>query len=128
MAKKFGKVLFVAAAIGSAVGAACYFLRKKDNSRNTTEEDDYDNFDTDSKESSDGSRSYVALNPESAENPDTAETETPSEEAAAEEGEKSSFTPLTEQVAQSMENMEEKVEEFFDEEDASAEESPISDN
>ena len=122
MAKKFGKVLLFTAAVGSAAAAVCYFLRKKDNAQDAGEEEDYDDFSDDLEESSDSSRSYVALNPETA----AAGTEV-SEEKASEE--KDAFTPLTEQVAQSMDKADESVEAFFDEdEEDTNEEPPISDN
>ena len=35
MAKKFGKLLLVSAAIGSAIGAVYYFARKKDAERDS---------------------------------------------------------------------------------------------
>lgn len=130
MAKKFGKVLLFTAAVGSAAAAVCYFLRKKDNAQDAGEEEDYDDFSDDLEDSSDSSRNYVALNPDTANAEETAETA--SEEAAPGEeasGEKEAFTPLTEQVAQSMDKAEESVEAFFDEdEEDTNEEPPISDN
>ncbi|MCM1194303.1 MAG: hypothetical protein NC389_18005 [Acetatifactor muris] len=119
MSKKIGKAVFLAATIGSAVGATVYFLRKKDKAMVISDEEDYD-FNGKAEESSDTSRSYVALNPETTEDSDAADTPSAEEESA--------FTPLTEQIAQTMENAEEHVEEFFDEEDTSDEETPVSDN
>lgn len=117
MAKKFGKVLLCAAAVGSAVAAVCYFLRKREQ-QNITEEDDYDDFSDDLDEASDSSRSYVPLNSEA----------TDSKTASEETKEADSFTPLTEQVAQTADKAEEAVEEFFDEDDGTDQELPVNEN
>ena len=122
MAKKFGKLLVFSAVIGSAIGAVCYFARKK-NAEADIAEEDYDDFSEDEETKSDDSRSYVPLTPDA--QPETAGEEAPAGEAASEE---SGFTPLSEQVAETAQKAEETVEEFFDEEDSSDEEPPISDN
>ena len=114
MAKKFGKVLLFTAAIGSAVGAVYYFLKKKDAAQDA-EEEDYDDFDEDKDTACSQSGNYVPLNPE----PKTED---------AESKDSTGFTPLAEHVAQAAEKAEETVEEFFDEEDSSSEELPIQDN
>lgn len=131
MAKKFGKLLVFSAVIGSAIGAVCYFVRKK-NAETDNAEEDYDDFSGEEETKSDDSRNYVPLTPD--EKPETAE-ETPAAETASEETqgentaeEESGFTPLAEQVAETAQKAEETVEEFFDEEDSSDEEPPISDN
>ncbi|MCI8543623.1 MAG: hypothetical protein HFH95_09955 [Lachnospiraceae bacterium] len=133
MAKKFGKLLVFSAVIGSAIGAVCYFARKK-NAEADIAEEDYDDFSEDEETKSDDSRSYVPLTPDA--QPETAREEAPAGEAASEESpgkeaaaaEESGFTPLSEQVAETAQKAEETVEEFFDEEDSSDEEPPISDN
>ena len=82
MAKKFGKFLFVTAAISTAAAGAYYYLKKK-NEPLTPEEDEFDDFDDfssdleeDSAEASDShasedkkasdNRSYVDLSLEKA--------------------------------------------------------------
>ena len=136
MAKKFGKLLLVSAAIGSAIGAVYYFARKKDAERDSAE-DDYDDFSEENEKESD-SRSYVPLNPEGQaegkESAAPAQEEAPadsncaaqdtSDASAGQDG----FTPLAEQVADTTQKAEESVEEFFDEEDSTDEEPPIGDN
>ena len=136
MAKKFGKLLLVSAAIGSAIGAVYYFARKKDAERDSAE-DDYDDFSEENEKESD-SRSYVPLNPEGQaagkESAAPAQEEAPadsncaaqdtSDASAGQDG----FTPLAEQVADTAQKAEESVEEFFDEEDSTDEEPPIGDN
>lgn len=152
MSKKFRKLLFLSAAVASATAAVCYFVRKKESALDEPEEDDYDDFSDDTEKDSDGSTNYVPLNndtPEaasadSAEVGNTSEESVPAENAAEEtvsaeaapseepSGEKASesasFTPLAEQVAQAAEKAEESVEEFFDEDDSSEEEPPISES
>ena len=136
MAKKFGKLLLVSAAIGSAIGAVYYFARKKDAERDSAE-DDYNDFSEENEKESD-SRSYVPLNPEGQaegkESAAPAQEEAPadsncaaqdtSDASAGQDG----FTPLAEQVADTAQKAEESVEEFFDEEDSTDEEPPIGDN
>ncbi len=124
MAKKFGKVLLLTAAAGTAAAAVFYFLRKKEHSLHVADEDDYDDF-SDALEDED-TRSYVPLNTETAQAAGT--DDAPAQEVPEEAGEKGVFTPLTEQVAQTMEKAEETVEEFFDEDDDSKQETPINDN
>ncbi len=145
MAKKFGKLLLISAAIGSAVGAVYYFSRKK-NAEHDSAEEDYDDFSEEEKKEEDSdSRSYVPLTPEgaaedgadcSSSTDDAApaqEPEAPSEEAASTQGtcdapaSQDGFTPLSEQVADTAQKAEETVEEFFDE-DSTDEEPPITDN
>mgnify|MGYP001122418294 CR=1 FL=1 len=133
MAKKFGKLLVFSAVIGSAIGAVCYFARKK-NAEAESAEEDYDDFSSEKEDKPGDSRSYVSLNPETQpeEAQDTAkEAESdsaPAQEAVEEEAAKSDFTPLSEKVEEAAQKAEETVEEFFDEEDGSDEEPPISDN
>lgn len=119
MAKKLGKFMLVTAAIGTAAAAAYYYLQKKDTSSTVPEDEDYDDFSEDLDEAPDSARSYVPLTPE---------TKNAEETKGADETEKKdSFTPLTETVAHAVEKTEETVEEFFDEEDSTDEEPPITD-
>lgn len=130
MAKKIGKVLLCAAAVGSAVAAVCYFLRKREQ-QNITEEDDYDDFGDDLDEASDSSRSYVPLNSETTDSKSTEAQsggDAPSQTASEETQKTDSFTPLTEQVAQTADKAEEAVEEFFDEDDDTDQEPPVNEN
>lgn len=136
MAKKFGKLLLISAAIGSAIGAVYYFARKKDAERDSAE-DDYDDFSEENEKESD-SRSYVPLNPEG--QADEKESAAPAQEEAPADSNcaaqdtsdasagQDGFTPLAEQVADTAQKAEESVEEFFDEEDSTDEEPPIGDN
>lgn len=111
MAKKFGKFLLFTAAAGAAVAGAYYYLQKKSHNASDfdfDEDDDYDDFSED-LEDTNSSRSYVPLNKETAE-------ETEHQKSDVQENE-SDFSSLAEQV---QEKKDEKVEEFFDEdEDAS---------
>lgn len=130
MAKKFGKVLLCTAAISTAVAAVYYFIHKKNVEHEGAEEEDYDDFSDEAPKGSDTSRSYVPLNPETpAQEAADAAKEQGSDEASPTEGcPQDAFTPLAEKVAQTAEKAEETVEEFFDEEDGSDEEPPLSDN
>lgn len=118
MAKKFKKVLLFAAAIGTVAAAAHHYLQKKNAADTSAEDEDYDDFSEESdEEKANGSRSYVPLTPEP-------KAEKPEEKT-------DSFTPLKDTVKQTAEKAEdaiENVEEFFDEEDASDEEPPLTDN
>ena len=125
MAKKFGKLLLFSAAIGSAVAAAYYVVQKKAGVHDVAEEDDYDDFSEETDEKSREARNYVPLNPDEAAEKNSQEEAAPSGEDPEKE---KAFTPLTEQVAQASANAEESVEEFFDEEDSSDAEPPISES
>lgn len=119
MAKKFGKIMLVTAAIGAAAVAAYHYLQKKDTADTAPEDEDYDDFSEDLDDASDSSHTYVYLTPEARD-----EGKAEKEESEKKDG----FTPLTETVAQTTEKAEETVEEFFDEEDSSDAEPPVSDN
>lgn len=117
MAKKFKKVLLFAAAIGTVAAAAHYYLQKKNAADTPAEDEDYDDFSEELDEDATKSHSYVPLTPE------------PKAEKPEEKGD--SFTPLKDTVEQTVEKADdaiENVEEFFDEEDASDEEPPMTDN
>lgn len=112
MAKKFGKfILFTAAAAAACAGVYYYFQNKQKFSAdyNDDEDDDYDNF-SDDLDDTDVNRSYVAL---SHDNETTAETDSAKEEAP--------FEKLSSLVSDVSQKAEEKVEEFFDED----EEAPV---
>ena len=157
MAKKFGKALFLTAAVASAAAAVYFYLQKRDDAQKDLEEDDYDDFSEDSDREPESARNYVPLNHEvptdkNAEIPkdgseeacgkedsgEAASTEEfpigkPSEDTSSSSGQEttekeSTFTPLTEQVAQAAEKAADSVEEFFDEEDGPDVEPPLHDN
>lgn len=114
MAKKFGKFLFLTAAVGTAAAAAYYYMQKKDSVMDIPEDEDYDDFSEDLDENTNSSRNYVSL-----------KTDAPE----SEDGEKKdTFTPLSEQVKKAEEKVEETVEEFFDEEDPAEDETPVGSN
>lgn len=121
MAKKFGKILFATAAIGTAAAAAYYYFKKKDAdlTASNIDDEDYDDFSEDLDDEADSSRTYVALNRENAQ---TTEDTT----------DKDSFTPLHETLSKAAEATEEKVEEtvedFFDEEDSTEADSTEADS
>ena len=120
MAKKFGKFLLITAAVGGAAAAVYYFIRKKDADSDILDDEDYDDFSEDLDEDAETTTNYVPLTPE-----DTS-SESPAED---------SFVPL-DQVAPSADKAETdedgksdvEVEEFFDEDDETEEEPPLSDN
>lgn len=114
MAKKFGKFLFLTAAVGSAAAAVYYYMQKKDSVTDIPEDEDYDDFSDDLSENGDSSRNYVSLN-----------TEGKADVPAGEDPEKKdAFTPLAEQVRKT----EETVEEFFDEDDPAEDNAPVGDH
>ena len=130
MSKKFGKILFLSAAAASVAAAALYFVRKREAALDEPIEDDYDDFSIDDEEDSDVPANYVPLNSDAPEGTPADSAENPPVESAPAENaapESNSFTPLAEQVAKAAETAEES-EEFFDEEDGSEEEPPISES
>lgn len=106
MAKKFGKFLLFTAAVGAVAAGTYYYLQNK--SPNIEEDDDdfddFDDYDDDFDDEEDAERSYVSLNL------DNAATASP---AQAED-----TAPQPDQAEVSS-KPEEKVEEFFDDEDPS---------
>lgn len=107
MAKKFGKFLLFTAATAAACAGVYYYLQSKGKlaaDYNGEEDDDYDDFGEDLDDTESG-RSYVSLNHDTA-------TE-PKEEASSE----APFEKLSSLVSDAAEKTEEKVEEFFDEDD-----------
>jgi len=118
MAKKFGKILLATAAIGSAAAAAYYFMRKKNSALSEADilDEDYDDFSDESlDEEEEASRSYVSLTPSPTEEASKeADEEYSFTEAALDDLEPAEdFTPLTETVAQ---KLDETVEEFLGDE------------
>lgn len=113
MAKKFGKfVLFTAAAAAAGAGVYYYLKNKEALASNFDEEDeDYDDFSDDLED--EANRSYVALSHD-----DAAVAKADAEEVA----EEAPFEKLSSIVSDAAETAEEKVEEFFDEEDEVSEE------
>lgn len=121
MANKFGKFLLFTAAVGTAAAAAYYFTQKKAPAMSALQDDDddYDDFSEDLDDDTEvAPRNYVSLNLDSSE--ESMKEETSKEEEA--------FTPLAEQIIQTVDKVEETVEEFFDEEDSADVEPPITDN
>ena len=122
MAKKFGKFLLFTAAVGGAAAAVYYYMRKKDTDSDILDDEDYDDFSEDLDEDAETTTNYVPLTPE---------TKDTSSDTSGED----SFIPLN-QVAQSADKTgtdedgksEVEVEEFFDEDDETEEDSPLSDN
>ena len=128
MAKKFGKILLLTAAIGTAAAAAYYYMQKKDAdlSVSNDSDDDYDDFSEDLDEDVDASRNYVSLNRDTT---DAASAQEESSSQTNDADKADGFTPLAEQLAQKAEEkVEEVVEEFFDEDDSTDAEPPIQDN
>ncbi len=118
MAKKFGKfVLFTAAAAAACAGIYYYFQNKDKFSAkfNGDEDEDYDDFSED-LDDADANRSYVPLSHEntSGENTDASAEGSDKEEAP--------FEKLSSLVADTAKKAEEKVEEFFDEDDEASSE------
>ncbi|MCM1144234.1 MAG: hypothetical protein NC318_06360 [Blautia sp.] len=139
MAKKFGKFLMTTATLGALAAGAYYFLKKNDvlTEDSLDDEDDYDDFDDDlddeeSAGNTEADRKYVDLDLTKA--ADTADkTEEKAEEAS--EGFKEGLTAAKAEakdkivgtVEKAASDTEEKVEEFFDDEDASDENDNSSD-
>ncbi len=89
--KKFAKVLIATTVIAAGAAAVAYFLSRKKKAAIIID-DEFDDIDDDDED-----RTYVSLNqPEEKED---------------------TFTPLKETVADAVEKVEEKVEDFFDEDD-----------
>lgn len=113
MAKKFGKfVLFTAAAAAACAGIYYYFQNKEKLSEefNGDEDEDYDDFSED-LDDAETNRSYVPLSHESA---DDDKKEASAEDSSKEEA---PFEKLSSLVSDAAQNVEDKVEEFFDEDD-----------
>lgn len=118
MSKKFGKLLFATAAIGTAAAAAYYFM-KKNQAENAAQ--DVEPVDFDEDETEEITSNYVSLTPEAKETPaDMMETAAEELQEAAEEIKETAedaFTPLKDTLSEAAEDLAENVEEFFDEND-----------
>lgn len=107
MAKKFGKFLLFTAATAAACAGVYYYLQSKGKlamDYNGDDDEDYDDFGED-LDDAESNRSYVSLNHENA---PAAESEP--------------FEKLSSLVSDAAEKAEEKVEEFFDEDDENSSE------
>lgn len=122
MAKKFGKILMVAAALGAVAGCVYYYMKDKDALLDDDfDDDDFDNFDDDSEEN-ETDRTYVDLELGKQEEKEEGKEEaaTAAEEVKEEvkeefkEGIQAAKTEAADKVVGSVK----KVEEFFDDEDS----------
>ncbi len=110
MAKKFGRLLMVTAALGAVAGGAYYYLKGRDALMDDDfdDDDDFDNFDDDLDEP-DTDRNYVDL--------DLGRKEDSVKEELKEdfkEGIQAAKAEATDKVVGSVK----KVEEFFDDDDS----------
>ena len=126
MAKKLGKIVLFTAAAASVATAVYYFMHKKEREKDVAEEEDFDDFSDDADKASDSTRNYAPLNSDTPSEEGTTEADAAAD--ASEQEQEAAFTPLSEQVSQAEEKTVETVEEFFDEEDGTDEEPPISDS
>ena len=114
MAKRFGKFLLFTAAVGAAAGAAAYYLQKKDalDLDDRFDDEDYDDFSDDT----DGKADDTAA-------ADKTDGEAEQKTEKADESKADGFTPLSEKAPTvNAPKSEETIEEFFDEDEADAEE------
>ena len=112
MAKKFGKLLMVTAALGAVAGVVYYYLKGRDDFLDDDffdDDDDFDNFDDDMEES-DTERNYVDLDLGKTEENDS------KEEVKEEfkEGIQAAKAEATDKIVGGVK----KVEEFFDDDDS----------
>ncbi len=111
MAKKFGKLLMVTAALGAVAGGVYYYLKGRDTllDDDFDDDEDFDNFDDDLDES-DADRKYVDLDLGK-----TEESSAPAElKEEFKEGIQAAKTEATDKVVGSVK----KVEEFFDDDES----------
>ncbi len=111
MAKKFGKLLMVTAALGAVAGGVYYYLKGRDTllDDDFDDDEDFDNFDDDLDES-DADRNYVDLDLGK-----TEESSVPAElKEEFKEGIQAAKTEATDKVVGSVK----KVEEFFDDDES----------
>ena len=114
MAKKLGKFLMVTAALGAVTAGAYYYLKSKDAlvDDDFDDDDDFDNFDEDLDEdgaAKEADRNYVDLDLQKAD--DFKEGISADQADAAEK--------VVGGVKEAAQKVEEKVEEFFDDDDES---------
>ena len=114
MAKKFGKLLMVTAALGAVAGGAYYYLKGRDALMDDDfdDDEDFDNFDDDLDDEND--RNYVDLDLRKTE--EGGAKEEPKEEVKEEfkEGIQVAKAEAADKVVGSVK----KVEEFFDDDDS----------
>ena len=113
MAKKFGKVLMVTAALSAVAAGADYYLKSKEAlvDDDFDDDDDFDNFDEDLDEdgaAKEADRNYVDLDLQKAE-----DFKEGINAAKADASEK-----VVGAVQEAAQKVEEKVEEFFDDDDS----------
>lgn len=108
MAKKFGRLLMVTAALGAVAGGVYYYLKGRDTLMDDDfdDDEDFDNFDDDLDES-EADRNYVDL--------DLGKTEESSAKEEFKEGIQTAKAEATDKVVGGVK----KVEEFFDDDDES---------
>lgn len=126
MAKKFGKLFMVAAALGAVAGGMYYYLKDRDALIDDDfDDDDFDNFDEDPEEK-EADRNYVDLDlgkkeEEAGEAEETAEALEESKEEASEEIKEEFKEGIQALKAEATDkivgNNVKEVEEFFDDED-----------
>ncbi len=122
MAKKFGKLFMVAAALGAVAGGMYYYLKDRDALIDDDfDDDDFDNFDEEPEEK-EADRNYVDLDlgkkeEEAGEADETAEALEESKEEAREEFKEGIQALKAEATDKIVGNNVKEVEEFFDDED-----------
>lgn len=107
MAKKFGRLLMVTAALGAVAGGVYYYLKGRDALMDDDfdDDEDFDNFDDD-LDDNEPDRNYVDL--------DLGKTEESSGAAEFKEGIQAAKAVAADKVVGSVK----KVEEFFDDDDS----------
>ncbi len=120
MAKKFGKILMVTAALGAVAAGVYYYLQGKDDfvDDDFDDDDDFDNFDEDLDDdgtAKDADRNYVDLDLDKAE-----EFKEGLNAVKAEATDKivGTVKEVTDTVKEAADKAEVKVEEFFDDDDS----------
>ncbi len=111
MAKKFGKLLMVTAALGAVAGGVYYYLKGRDTLMDDDfdDDEDFDNFDDDLDES-DADRNYVDL--------DLGKTEESSAPAELKEEFKEGIQAAKAEATDKVVGSVKKVEEFFDDDES----------
>lgn len=111
MAKKFGKLLMVTAALGAVAGGVYYYLKGRDTLMDDDfdDDEDFDNFDDDLGES-DADRNYVDL--------DFGKTEESCAPAELKEEFKEGIQAAKAEATDKVVGSVKKVEEFFDDDES----------
>lgn len=112
MAKKFGRLLMVTAALGAVAGGVYYYLKGRDTMMDDDfdDDEDFDNFDDDLDES-EADRNYVDL--------DLGKTEESSAKDELKEEFKEGIQTAKAEATDKVVGGVKKVEEFFDDDDES---------